>query len=368
MKNRINLRSIFLEIVTIFSAAFIFSLMVALLLTYYNIYKFTLLTIELMTLFSLCAFWWLYRRLHFKTFTSLTILVLFFAFIAVLSFKDLINMGLFSSLNFSLKAALISAFKSNTFAPFALIGEILLVFFYLCILCKSWSAFSDYLKDEEEHSKKLLFLSSFVISFFIFSYVISNVLLSLNQYIELNIGMITVDSIAAIFVSTALPDTSKNNTSILEINTSKKDTKTIGRLTYFVIILFLLTILITFRNVFALPLGTRAFYIYNIVPTNTNMLVANAPNVGVVNITVPGEEPRKMQILVNATNAPVTGQFKNAVVINPLPFACAFNGNSACNFKNYAGFDGMFLVSVFLNIYNFVLLGILLYFTSKSKS
>jgi len=356
MKNHINLRSIFLEIVIIFSTALISSLMVALLLTYYNIYKFTLLTIELMTLFSLCAFLWLYRRLHFKTFTSLTILVLFFAFIVVLSFKDLINMGLFSSLNFSLKAALISAVKSNTFAPFALIGEILLVFFYLCILCKSWSAFSDYLKDKGEHFKKLLFLSSFVISFFIFSYVISNVLLSLNQYIELNIGMITVDSIAAIFVSTALPDT------------SKKDTKTIGRLTYFVIILFLLTILITFRNVFALPLGTRAFYIYNIVPTNTNMLVANAPNVGIVNITVPEEAPRKMQILVNATNAPVTGQFRNAVVINPLPFACAFNGNSACNFKNYAGFDGMFLVSVFLNIYNFVLLGILLYFTSRSKS
>jgi len=193
--------------------------------------------------------------------------------------------------------------------------------------------------------------------------------LSLKQYIELNISMITVDSIAAIFVSTALPDTSKNNTTrILGINTSKKDTKTLGRLTYFVIILFLLTILITFRNVFALPLGTRAFYIYNIMPTNTNMLVANAPNVGVVNITVPGEAPRKMQILVNATNVPVTGKFQNAVVINPLPFACAFNGNSACNFKNYAGFDGMFLVSVFLNIYNFVLLGILLYFTSKSKS
>jgi len=184
----------------------------------------------------------------------------------------------------------------------------------------------------------------------------SNVLLSLNQYIELNISMITVDSIAAIFVSTALLNISKNNTKILR------------KLTYFVIILFLLTILITFRNVFTLPLGTRTFYIYNIVPTNTNMLVANAPNVGVVNITVPGEASRKMQILVNATNVPITDQFQNAVVINPLPFACAFNGKHACNFKNYAGFDDMFLVSVFLNIYNFVLLGILLYFTSKFKS
>jgi len=183
----------------------------------------------------------------------------------------------------------------------------------------------------------------------------SNVLLSLNQYIELNISMITVDSIAAIFVSTTLHNTSKNNTKI-------------RGLTYFVIILFLLTILITFRNVFTLPLGTRTFYIYNIVPTNTNMLVANAPTVGVVNITVPGKASRKMQILVNATNVPITGQFQNAIVINPLPFACTFNGKYACNFKNSAGFDGMFLVSVFLNIYNFVLLGILLYFTSKFKS
>jgi len=356
MKNHINLRLTFLEIVIIFSTALIFSLIVALLLTYYNIYKFTLLTIGLMTLFSLCAFWWLYRRLHFKTITSLTRWVLFFAFVAMLLYKDLINGGLFSSLNFSLKTALISAVKSNAFAPFAFIGEILLVFFYLCILYKSWYVFSDYLKDKEEHFKKFLFLSSFVISFFIFSYVTSNVLLSLNQYIDLNSSMIIVDSIAAIFVSTALQDASEKNIWLLK------------KLTYFVIILFLLTILITFRNVFALPLGTRAFYIYNIVPTNTNMLVANAPNVGVVNITVPKETPRKMQILVNATNVPVTGQFQNAVVINPLPFACAFNGNSACNFKNYAGFDGMFLVSLFLNIYNFVLLGILLYFTPKFKN
>jgi len=345
MKNRINLRLTFLEIVIIFSTAFIFSLILTLFLTYYNIYKFPLLTIGLLALFLSCVLWCVYRRLHFKTFTSLTILVLLFAFIGMLLYKDLPT-GLFSS----------HAFKSNAFALPALGGEILLVAFYLCILYKSWYVFSDYLKNKEEHFKKFLFLSSFVISFFIFSYVMSNVLLSLNQYIELNIGMITVDSIAAIFVSTALLNISKNNTKILR------------KLTYFVIILFLLTILITFRNVFTLPLGTRAFYIYNIVPTNTNMLVANAPNVGVVNITVPNETPRKMQILVNATNVPVTGQFQKAVVINPLPFACAFNGNSACNFKNYAGFDSMFLVSVFLNIYNFVLLGILLYFTSKSKS
>jgi len=351
LKNHINLLLIFLEIFVIFIIAFIFSLILILFLTYYNIYefpliyKFPLLTIGLLALFLLGVLWCVYRRLSFKTVTCLTILVLLFAFIGMLLYKDLPT-GLFS----------LHAFKSNAFAQLAFIGEILLVTFYLLTLCGSWYVFSDYLKNKEEHFKKFLFLSSFVISFFIFSYVMSNVLLSLNQYIELNIGMITVDSIAAIFVSTALLNISKNNTKILR------------KLTYFVIILFLLTILITFRNVFTLPLGTRTFYIYNIVPTNTNMLVANAPNVGVVNITVPGEAARKMQILVNVTNIPVTGQFQNAVVINPLPFACAFNGNYACNFKNSAGFDGMFLVSVFLNIYNFVLLGILLYFASKFKS
>jgi len=351
MKNHANLYLIIREILIIASTASIFSLMVTLLSTYYNIYKFTLLTYGLLALFLSCVLWCLYRRLSFKTVTILTISVLFFAFIVLLFYKDSINGGLFSSSN-----TLISSLNQNAFAFPAFAGEILLVFFYLWILYRLWYIFSNDLKNKEKHFKKLLFLSSFVISFFIFSYLMSNVLLSLNQYIQLNTNMIIVDSIAAIFVSTSLPNISKNNTKILR------------RLTYFVIILFLLTILITFRNVFTLPLGTRTFYIYNIVPANTNMLIANAPNVGVVNITVPEEASRKMQILVNATNFPVTGQFQNAVVIDPLPFACAFNGNSACNFKNYAGFDGMFLVSVFLNIYNFVLLGILLYFTSKSKS
>ena len=352
MKNHINLRLTFWEILIIVSIAIILPLIVLLVLTYYEVSSvFAIVILILLGLFFiLLLYMYLAKGKSFKAFIKCCLIILGGAFVVALLYKDSINGGLFSSLN-----TFISAFRSNAFAPLAFIGEILLVVFYLCILYKSWYVFSDYLKNNEEHFKKLLFLSSFVISFFIFSYVTSNVLLSLTQYIDLNISMITVDSIAAIFVSTALPNISKNNAKI-------------RGLTYFVIILFLLTILITFRNVFALPLGTRAFYIYNIVPTNTNMLVANAPNVGIVNITVPEEAPRKMQILVNATNAPVTGQFRNAVVINPLPFACAFNGNSACNFKNYAGFDGMFLVSVFLNIYNFVLLGILLYFTSRSKS
>jgi len=338
------------EILIILSTASIPLLIVELALAYYDVPSVfaSAILILLGLVFILLLYLYLANGKSFKAFIIYCLIISGVAFVVALLYKDSINGVLFSSSN-----TLISASESNAFAVPALIGEILLVAFYLWVLYKSWSVFSDYLKNKEEHSKKLLFLSSFVISFFVFSYVMSNVLLSLNQYIELNIGMITVDSIAAIFVSTALPNTSKSNTRIL------------GRLTYFVIILFLLTILITFRNVFALPLGTRAFYIYNIVPTNTNMLVANAPEIGVVNITVPNESPRKMQILVNANNVPVTGQFQNAVVINPLPFACAFNGNSACNFKNYAGFDGMFLVSVFLNIYNFVLLGILFYFLSK---
>jgi len=365
MKNYANLYLTIWEILIIVSIAIILLLIVLLVLTYYEVSSvFAIVILILLGLFFiLLLYMYLANGKSFKAFIKCCLIISGGAFVVALLYKDSINGVLFSSSN-----TLISASESNAFAVPALIGEILLVAFYLLVLYKSWCVFSDYLKDKDEHFKKFLFLSSFVISFFIFSYVMSNVLLSLNQYIELNISMITVDSIAAIFVSTALPNTSKDNTRILVINTSKKDTKTLGRLTYFVIILFLLTILITFRNVFTLPLGTRAFYIYNIVPTNTNMLVANAPNVGVVNITIPNETPRKMQILVNATNAPVTGQFRNAVVINPLPFACAFNGNSACNFKNSAGFDGMFLVSVFLNIYNFVLLGILLYFASRSKS
>jgi len=357
MANYTNLHLIG-EILIILSTALIPLLIVELALAYYDVSPVFAgaILILLGLVFILLLYLYLANGKSFKAFIEYCLIISGVAFGVALLYKDSINMGLFSSLNFSLKTALISAVKSNAFAPFAFIGEILLVFFYLCILYKSWYVFSDYLKDKEEHFKKFLFLSSFVISFFIFSYVTSNVLLSLNQYIDLNSSMIIVDSIAAIFVSTALQDASEKNIWLLK------------KLTYFVIILFLLTILITFRNVFALPLGTRAFYIYNIVPTNTNMLVANAPNVGVVNITVPKETPRKMQILVNATNVPVTGQFQNAVVINPLPFACAFNGNSACNFKNYAGFDGMFLVSLFLNIYNFVLLGILLYFTPKFKN
>jgi len=353
MKNHINLRLTFWEILIIVSIAIILPLIVLLVLTYYEVSSvFAIVILILLGLFFILLLYvYLAKGKSFKAFIKCCLIILGGAFVVALLYKDSINGGLFSSLK-----TFISAFESNAFAQLAFIGEILLVVFYLCILYKSWHVFSDYLKNKEEHFKKFLFLSSFVISFFIFSYVMSNVLLSLKQYIELNISMITVDSIAAIFVSTALLNISKNNTKILR------------KLTYFVIILFLLTILITFRNVFTLPLGTRAFYIYNIVPTNTNMLVANAPNVGVVNIIVPGEASRKMQILVNATNVPVTGQFQNAVVINPLPFACAFNGNYACNFKNSAGFDGMFLVSVFLNIYNFVLLGILLYFTSNFKS
>jgi len=348
MTNYANLHLIG-EILIILGTALIPLLIVELALAYYDVPS--VFANAILILFGILLYLYLDDDKSFKAFIIYCLFISGVAFGVALLYKDSINGLLFSSLN-----TLISDSESNIFALPAFGGEILLVAFYLWVLYKSWSVFSDYLTNKDEHSKKLLFLSSFVISFLIFSYVASNILLSINQYIDLNISMITVDSIAAIFVSTALQDASKNNTRLLK------------KLTHFVIILFLLTILITFRNVFALPLGTRTFYIYNIVPTNTNMLVANTPNVGVVNITVPNETPRKMQILVNATNVPVTGQFKNAVVINPLPFACAFNGKQACNFKNYAGFDGMFLVSVFLNIYNFVLLCILLYFTPKFKN
>ena len=245
---------------------------------------------------------------------------------------------------------------SNALTILALVGEIFLILAYIYLVKKIWIAlFHKKLIDNLPFSPTALFLLSLIIGLLLFSFIMSNSTINLTQYKMLISSLLTVNVIITALIAFVFDEEKSND-------------KKFKRISYLLILIFVISLLFLFKAAFTSPLGFRTYYpIMNSITGNT------VANFRTFNLTVQNSnEIRRIEILTNNANMPITNSsYINSIIFNPMPFSCSGNtnytlqngskSNKSCNNSNSEKIAWSFNFTIFIVIYNIILFAFLIW-------